>query len=485
MHRVIIVDDEPWAILVVKNAFNWEAYGFQVIAETTSAEKAFDLICSEKPDLVFTDVRMTKLSGIDLIRMTREKNIDTEFIIISGFAEFSFAQEALRYGALDYCLKPIDFDMTEKLLRRLHAYFNKKRDLRNNLLLEALLGNDKNELVRLEPLFYDSSDCFWCVLIVYMNNEMHNFRIEDFICSSDILCVKSGSKKMLYIIKYKSKNMNYSIFDKLLEADIASAGVSRLNDSLENISKSIRESDLAASRIFITGEKNVSVYNNRLNIISPFIDKISSALGEESPQDIPAILDSIKEAFFQYSLGMAEVVYLWNQIVGILINNYYEEAQYMELEFLNYSELKERFKDLDSLLYFLKDVFSQLGKLKDSVVNEGDINSYFIKLVKYIDNNFQRELYLKDLAAKYFINQIYCCQLFKKVLGKTFSEYVTELRINKACELLKVTDLSIEEVAQKVGYEDYYYFNKVFKKKCEITPAKYRKGYSDISAITK
>jgi YesN/AraC family two-component response regulator len=83
---------------------------------------------------------------------------------------------------------------------------------------------------------------------------------------------------------------------------------------------------------------------------------------------------------------------------------------------------------------------------------------------------------LKDLSAQFFINQVYCCQLFRKNLGKTFSEYVSELRIKKARELLKRTDLSIEEVAIQAGYVDYYYFNKVFKKHCGMTPAKFRKS---------
>jgi YesN/AraC family two-component response regulator len=96
-------------------------------------------------------------------------------------------------------------------------------------------------------------------------------------------------------------------------------------------------------------------------------------------------------------------------------------------------------------------------------------------MVKYIDKHYSSKLYLKDLSAKFFLNQVYCCQLFKKNLGKTFSEYVTELRINKACELLKHTEMSVEEVALRVGIMDYYYFNKVFKKQCGITPAKYRK----------
>jgi two-component system, response regulator YesN len=107
---------------------------------------------------------------------------------------------------------------------------------------------------------------------------------------------------------------------------------------------------------------------------------------------------------------------------------------------------------------------------------EGDILSCFNRMIAYIDRHFEQKLYLKDLSAQFFINQVYCCQLFKKNLGKTFSEYVSELRIKEARELLKQTGLSIEEIAIKSGYVDYYYFNKVFKKHCGMTPTKFRKS---------
>lgn len=148
----------------------------------------------------------------------------------------------------------------------------------------------------------------------------------------------------------------------------------------------------------------------------------------------------------------------------------------MELGFLNYSELKDRFENFESLCDFLYDVLLFIRQLNRHSANENDINFYFTQMVKYIDQHYSSRLYLKDLAAKFF--WIKCTAVScSKNMGKTFSEYVTELRINKACELLKHSDVSVEEVALKVGIMDYYYFNKVFKKQCGITPAKYRKSW--------
>lgn len=478
MYSVIIVDDEPWTIKGIRNAFNWNKYGFEITGQFTSAYKAFEFICAECPNLVFTDIRMPEISGLDLIRMTKEKELDVEFVIVSGFAEFSYAQEALRFGALDYCLKPIDIEMADQLIEKLALHFSKKRSIRNNLILEALTSNNKRELNSLTQFFDSSPDCYFRVFIVYSNNDKKDYNDIRFFDIKNTLEVEFGSKKTLYILKSQKRTDLEVRFDASVfnGSDIKTVGISSISNNYENIAKLIKESDIAASKTFLNGEKGVFEYEQKLNMVKPFISEISSIIQEKKFEEMDDIIKRLMYLFKYNNLGMGEVAYLWNQVVSTLVDTYYDELKLMELEFLNYSELKERFENFDSLCSFLYDILTYLKQLKCQSINEGDINSCFTQMVKFIDNNYQNELYLKDLSVKFFINQVYCCQLFKKNLGKTFSEYVTKLRIQKACELLKNTELSIEEISTRVGYIDYYYFNKVFKKQCGITPGKFRKS---------
>lgn len=478
MYSVIIIDDEPWAIKGIKNAFNWDKYGFEITGQFTSVHKAIEFINEECPDLVFTDIRMPEISGLELMKMTKEKELDVEFVIVSGFAEFAYAQEAIRYGALDYFLKPIDIDMADPLIEKLALHFSKKRSLRNNLILEALTSTDKSELNRLTPFFECSSDDYFRVLIMYSNSENKDYKSLTFLDRKHTLEIDFGSRKTLYILKSDSKSdldihLDGTVFTGL---DMKAIGISSISTNYDHIAKLIKEADLAASQTFLNDEKGVFEYESRIAVVKPFIDEISAIIQENKFDEMDYIMERLLYVFKQNHLGMGEVVYLWNQVVSVLAGSYYEELRDMELDFLNYSELKERFENFESLCSFLYDVLIYIKQLNGQAVNEGDINTYFGQMVKYIDTHFQSRLYLKDLSAKFFINQVYCCQFFKKNLGKTFSEYVTELRIKKACELLKSTDLSIEEVATKVGYVDYYYFNKVFKKQCGITPTKFRKS---------
>ncbi|MDR6551748.1 response regulator [Paenibacillus qinlingensis] len=478
MYSVIIVDDEPWAIKGIRNAFDWEKYGFEITGQFTSAHKAIEFIGEASPDLVITDIRMPEISGLDLMKRTKEMGLDVDFVVVSGFAEFAYAQEALRYGALDYCLKPLDIEMADPLIEKLALHFSNKRGVRNNLILEALTSSDKSEMNRLTHLFDTSTNDYFRVVIMYANGENKHDHDLKALHFRPALEVSLGSRKTLYILKSESitdLDVRFESAD-LTDLDVKTVGISSISNQYDQMAKLIKEADIAASTVFLNEVNGSYEYEQKLNLVKPYIDGISTIMQEKKFEDMDDIMDRLMLYFKQNNLGMGEVVYLWNQVVSSLVGSYYEELQDMELDFLNYSELKERFETFESLCSFLNDIVCYLKQLNYQSTNEGDKNVYFSQMVKYIDNNFQSELYLKDLSVKFLINQVYCCQLFKKNLGKTFSEYVTDLRIKKACELLKHTEWSIDEIAAKVGYMDYYYFNKVFKKHSGITPTKFRKS---------
>lgn len=132
MYQVVIVDDEWWALQGVEETFPWAESNFEVIKTSTDSEEALHSILELKPDVVFTDVRMPVFSGIDLIKKIRKKSLDIEFIIISGFAEFSYAQAAIRQGAFDYCLKPIEEYKAKELLNSLKYHLDQKSQISNS-----------------------------------------------------------------------------------------------------------------------------------------------------------------------------------------------------------------------------------------------------------------------------------------------------------------------------------------------------------------
>jgi two-component system response regulator YesN len=248
LYTIVIVDDERWALLYLKSLFNRADLGFTVIASLQNSDKAMTVLEKEKPDVLITDIRMPKISGLDLIEHTRLVDVPCEVIIVSGFAEFSYAQQAISQSVFEYILKPVTAKNAEQVLKKLRK------------------------------------------------------RIED-----------------------KKRNN--------------------------------------------TGE------------------------GGEEP--VPE---------------------------------------------------------------------------KDSI---------FSQLLQYINKNYDRRLYLRDIAKHFGLTPNYCCNLFSKTTGMTFSQYVTKLRMNRASLLLKYPELSINKIAGMVGFDDYTYFEKIFKRVFKNTPSEYRLKHAE------
>ena len=146
MYSVSLVDDEIWTLRGLELSFPWEKYGFEIAFSTTRSTDALDFITTEKPDVVFTDVRMPKITGLELSQKVSDAGVNSLFVFVSGFSDFEYVQSALRNFAFDYVLKPIDDTEAEKVLERLKKWLDEmpREIVSNDSELENLTKNIKN-----------------------------------------------------------------------------------------------------------------------------------------------------------------------------------------------------------------------------------------------------------------------------------------------------------------------------------------------------
>lgn len=142
MYKVVLVDDEAWTLKRLNIIFPWSEYGFEVIDTFNDARLALDMIVTQKPDLVLTDVRMPEYSGLDLVRIARENNCKTKFVMVSGHAEFQYAQEAIRYGVTDYLLKPVSRETADKTLARIKKDLDELRGANSESVFDNAAFNE-------------------------------------------------------------------------------------------------------------------------------------------------------------------------------------------------------------------------------------------------------------------------------------------------------------------------------------------------------
>lgn len=147
MYKVVIIDDEPRIRRGIAHCMPWDKMGFVLSGEASNGVEALDLIRSVRPDLVITDIRMPDMDGLDLISMVHKEGIPSLFIVISGYAEFEYAQRALRFGVADYILKPID---EEQLSQSIHNCLKQlgNRPAKDNTDTEEDEENQKHLIVR-------------------------------------------------------------------------------------------------------------------------------------------------------------------------------------------------------------------------------------------------------------------------------------------------------------------------------------------------
>lgn len=146
MRSVIIADDEKWIVEGIKAGVNWKKYGFEVIGDAENGQEALQLIQSLRPTLVLTDIKMPVMNGLELIQRAKAIAPDTIFIVLSGHAEFAYAQKAMNYGTFGYCLKPFEIEEIEGMLNRIAQQHDsktvKEQPIHDFELYEAVCSGD-------------------------------------------------------------------------------------------------------------------------------------------------------------------------------------------------------------------------------------------------------------------------------------------------------------------------------------------------------
>lgn len=471
MYRVLVVDDEIWSVIGLKKILQEDADRFQLIYETTDSRDALEQICLLRPDVVFTDVRMPEMSGIELMRNVHKRGIQTEFIVISGFAEFSYVQQALQEGAVDYQLKPFDKSTAKAMLDKLYEKLESKRNV-TDLEFYSLLRDRKDNVADLLLSKFGHVLYSKIQIVLYFNIDSASQGISiDPGENAQSLLLKIGPRKCLYIIN-SDEDKTGEVYDQLRShsGQIEIAALSRVGSGVEMFEQLLKEAETTLLDFFVyPGEKIFRYRRTKREVVNRVEDRILQLYNARKFQQISSEVDSLIQVFRENNLGIEDAVYFWNRLALHSVKQGNHAGG--KLDFLDNYELTERFSDIGEMCSYLHTLYVE-GNGEQS----GTVNDKFFEMLRYIDKNYAQHLSLKELCNVFYINMSYCCELFQKHKNMTFSQYLTDVRIAKACELIKDQKTTVSDACEMVGYKDYFYFSKVFKKKMGCTPAAYRKN---------
>lgn len=537
MYKVVLIDDEPIIRKGIKNIINWKQLNCEVYAEASDGNEGLELIRQGHPEIILTDIHMPRINGLEMLKQIRDIVPNSKTIIITGYREFDYAQDAIKYGAFDFLLKPTKLEQLTSVLVRaidvlnkqklMHAEVNKFKllfeqsvpMLKEKLLCDIVfeLNNNEKEITEKMKLFDIHINSFVFVVVendsyedfasTQYDKHLYQFGIinsyeEIFAEKYEIHVITLNSNKIGFILQNRSYlNINMS---EILEK---TAYLQEMISNAFGISVSISLSSEGSS-VFELPEKlkecNYSLeYRSYLgnNTIIQFSD-LSTLFKFEEYSSLEMykrqMLEGIKagnELLVKNSLDKINGFISSTTISNNYLRNYYystlssinnirnsvlaansDKKHEDSIEFSSILKMIEKSDDTEELNSLIENVAINISK-KVNNFNNKSIKITLRKAINYINEHYSEQLTLYEVAAHTFVTTFYISRMFKKELGTTFVDYLNDLRIEKAKELLKNVRYKSYEVASLVGIPDPHYFSRLFKKHSGITPSEYRDNF--------
>lgn len=533
MLKVFLVEDEFVVRQGIKNNIDWKSHGYDFCGEAADGELAFPMIQKLKPDIVITDIRMPFMDGLVLSRLIKKELPWVEIIILSGYEEFEYAKEGIKIGIAQYLLKPIN---GEELLKEVDAVSEKIRErhkeneirdkyikeMEENFLEEQkdlfqyLVTGSKSAAQLLEMadrLDIDISAMWYNIVLIKIQSTYHAY--EEF--SNSLIEIEEKLKEI-------ADEASLLIFDRNLEGK----ALLFKGDSKEEIIK-VQNGYLDKIKDMLMEYENVRYFGgigipvNRLGELTVSFEKASHAFAhrylvneslilkcEEVEQGVyiekekfnisnvnPKHMDRNKIREFLKVGDKEEVIYFVDEFFKdlgtnvmksnmfrqyIIMDAYFCVADFLEDIKISRDEIETFDADSGILqsektaVNYIVRIIKKALELREKTASNryGDIVG---EVMDYIEQNYaDEELSLNLLASHVNFSPNHLSMIFSQQTGKTFIKYLTDLRMNKAKELLRCTGKRSSSIAVEVGYRDPHYFSYLFKKTQGITPTQYRGG---------
>ncbi len=486
MIRIMIVDDEPlirqWLIMCLKNM------GIQdhMIDQAANGEEAIAFLDEYVYDLIFTDITMPKLDGISLIKTIRQRDSNVTLIIITCHDNFEFARSAIKYNVYEYLMKnELDQKDIEKIvIRFLKPILEQKENkiIRNNFMNHLLCDKNINRVnsEELKKNFIPLSDspCFAIALDCHEPNICDSFMDNEFIYNPFSFYDENHLTILISNLKDEKEYSDIlnDMTNKILRPwnNKKHIGASKLYDSSLTLPIMIREAADKWEFSFFSYNSNVSF--NKHNVkYSSNID-FKNIIQEEKNKALLIFSTMGIKACKRQSLNLCNLFVEHKVFDSNLLKRTITEI----IEKID-NIIPERTKSLNydmgriiNTSYF-SELTDYLNEFFDSIPDSYNSQSIIKEAQEYILLHYNEPITLKYLAHRAFLSEEYFSRLFKKETGKTFTDYLMGIRMDRAHMLLSNSDFNINEIAEMVGFPNPSYFSSQFKKYYKISPKDIRK----------
>jgi two-component system response regulator YesN len=511
MYKVLIVEDEAGIRRRLVHAIDWTGMHCVVCGEADSGMAGFEKILKLRPDIVLTDIVMPGLDGITLLQYIRQKDEAVQFIFLTGYREFEYAKEALRLGAVALLTKPVDMDELKKAVLQAVYVINRFRcedtpsDAEQGKALNALLKGQvfsaeiRRDLMRRYGL--STGTYAVCTALPDMCEEFDPLtvellyeRIRQIVKPKQLLSARIDSRHVCFfptqaymgrltaehVVKY-AQQVHEQVRQELNRP--LTIGVSRIRCNPDELAGAYEESRQAARDTFFYGGDGVIAYGqigaapDREDAVDLFLQYMEEMLLSQGAREVMAarlyaLLLNMHQRD-QLNAGSAKglVVSALTCCAGKLGRA--DQSFYRQV-FLQ-SDCLNALVEARSATELAGSAVDALSLMRDYITfrKSGDKQEVVAQILRFIDENYMRDISIKDAAATVFLSASYLGSILKIHTRRTFVDLLVDARISRARQLLSQEGARINEIAALTGFKDAHYFSQVFKKITGLTPTEF------------
>ncbi len=524
--RVLLADDEPVILRGLKKLISWDTLGLEIVGEARDGIELKAMIDTCTPDLVISDISMPGFSGIDIIRDIHESGHPVKVVFISAYQEFSYARQAIQYGALDYIVKPVNTGQLEQVVGRavavirqeseeernkemLKSYERKNHSITVEELLELLTDGNKGAASTLARMGNLAITRYASVCLLETDEysgqasrwEERERKLVEFALSNIIketveaagngYVFRKGERFAVLLQHEQDTEPEQIMLDlhhkinSYLKLKV-SIGIGRPVSGMEEADESYRSALKALKTRYFTGLNLVvadQAGNQEMTVTvsewtaaqATLTEALKSLDKEQMPILAARLLETVRllsgdSRNQAVTLVYNSIIQLEQELAGFGVDAGLVDPEDQPLleklaDATTFDALKQQFEGV------LKRLAGQLAcKLNGKEMPQ------LLQVKAFVEEHYAENITLESIAALVYMNPYYFSSFFKKHTGQNFKNYVTETRMGHALRLLLQSDLMVYEIAERVGYNNARHFSDMFKKHFGKLPQEYKQS---------
>ncbi|MBO7639422.1 MAG: response regulator [Treponema sp.] len=517
MYNVLITDDEQIVIDSLEFIMNKDFPDQIKVFSALSGTEAIEITTKEKIDIVFMDIHMSGINGLETVSCILRLKPETVIIMLSAYDRFQYAQEAINIGAFKYITKPVNRNLVVQTVReamnqvdKMRGQFSSDQELHKKLdlispmvesdfIYSCIFSNEKNTDVSTFFEYFNITETHWCFCCIELpgvttENQFQVYSNIRTLLNSHCKCLLGSFMSNRLVIFFPisvpseitpaeaMKNDVNRAFN-LIAINISQkvrAGVSIIQQDTGLMSQSYNQALEALNRTDKDG--GIIFYSGEEEELSPIENSCERILGRLGIGDGAGVkyltaeyinnlynsgadINKIKNLLFELLIRARDTT---NNLSSSLQKTSYSNDAFDSI-FGFFSTCNERVQIEDFVQQRLFECASHVTKIRTKKENP-----VIKKVTQYVLDNLSKELSLDNVAQTVNMSSFYLSKMFKEETGETFINYVTDRRLEKSCTLLKETEKSVKEITADVGYNDQNYFSKLFKNKYGLSPTEFR-----------